>query len=80
MKLKTFEEVGIAILIVLIVVALIGMLINKYYNPQPELVEEEDAKQDLFDSVEEGNLTKCDDLSPAMKEVCRRSILEKTGG
>ncbi|MFH1770174.1 MAG: hypothetical protein ABH828_01315 [archaeon] len=80
MKLKTFEEVGIVVLAVLIVIALIGLLINWYYQKEPELVGPEDAQQDLFNSVEEGNLTKCDELSPAMREVCRRSIIEQSGG
>lgn len=78
-KLRTFEEVGLAILVVLIVIALIGLLINKYYG-QPEIIEPIDTVEVLYDAVEQGNLSMCDDLNPAKREVCKRSILERLGG
>lgn len=71
-KKKRFEEVGVIILGVIIVIGLVGMLINNYYSDK--VVEQPTSFDNLADAIDSGDISSCDELGPAFADVCRKTL------
>ncbi len=75
-RLLRVQKVGLIIIAVLIVLSLIGLLYQQFYNEKNKAPLTDFEKLEL--AVQSRNVSMCESLNPVKKEICINTILGKT--